>query len=236
MLRTWLRWRAQWMPSSLGRLRSRRANGLRARSSRLPRRGGGALNTTVTEPTAGSYLTVYPSDASKPVASNLNFGPGQTVPNLVIVRVGADGKVNVYNAVGQVHVIFDVVGWYGGAGGGRLFHSLPPARIVDTRLGLGSGQLGHNRSAGISVTAVGGVPASAKDVVLNATVTEGTGASYITIWPSDATRPTASSLNFAPGQTVANLVMVKVPPNGSVNVYNAVGQVHLVWDVVGYFE
>ena len=195
-----------------------------------------ALNTTVTEPTAGSYLTVYPSDATKPVASNLNFGPGQTVPNLVIVGVGADGKVNVYNAVGQVHVIFDVVGWYGGAGGGLLFHSLPPARIVDTRLGLGSGQLGHNRSAGISVTAVGGVPASAKGVVLNATVTEGTGASYITIWPSDATRPTASSLNFAPGQTVANLVMVKVPPNGSVNVYNAVGQVHLVWDVVGYFE
>jgi len=34
------------------------------------------------------------------------------VPNLVMVKVGPDGKVNVYNAVGQVHVIFDVVGYF----------------------------------------------------------------------------------------------------------------------------
>ena len=48
-----------------------------------------------------------------PTASNLNFGPGQTVPNLVIVKVGTNGNVKIYNAVGSVHVIFDVAGWYG---------------------------------------------------------------------------------------------------------------------------
>ena len=72
------------------------------------------LNTTVTEPTSGSYLTVFPSeDLTPPTASNLNFGPGQTVPNLVIVKVGTNGNVKIYNAVGAVHVIFDVAGWYG---------------------------------------------------------------------------------------------------------------------------
>jgi hypothetical protein len=204
------------------------------------------VNTTVTEPTAGSYLTVYPTGVTQPLASNLNFGPGQTVPNLVIVKVGAggaaDGKVNVYNAVGQVHVIFDVVGWYGGAGAdGTLFHSLSPARIMDTRINLGwFGALGHNGTATVDVTGVGGVPDGAKAVVVNATVTQPTGGSFLTVWPSNATRPNASNLNFGLGQTVPNLVMVKVPTTGPtagrVNVYNAVGQVHVIFDVVGYFE
>jgi hypothetical protein len=201
------------------------------------------VNATVTEPTAGSFLTVWPADAAKPNASNLNFGPGQTVPNLVIVRVGAggaaDGKVNIYNAAGQVHVIFDVVGWYGDPSvmGSTVFRSLSPTRIVDTRLGVGwGGALGHNGTAGVDVT-VGSVPSSAKAVIVNATVTEPTAGSFLTVYPFDAPqRPTASNLNFGPGQTVPNLVMVKVPPNGFVNVYNAVGQVHVIFDVVGYFE
>jgi hypothetical protein len=197
------------------------------------------MNATVTEPTAGSYLTVFPSDATQPVASNLNFGPGQTVPNLVTVKVGADSKVKVYNAVGSTHVIFDIVGWYGGAGtDGTLFRSLSPARILDTRTGLGyPGKLGHNGTAGVDVTGVGGVPNGAKAIVVNTTVTEATAGSFLTVYPSDASqRPTASNLNFGPGQTVPNLVMVKVPPNGIVNVYNAAGQVHVIFDVVGYFQ
>ena len=196
------------------------------------------LNVTVTEATAASYLTVYPSNAARPLASNLNFGPGQTVPNLVIVKVGPDGKVKLYNCCGQTHVIFDVMGWYGGLGAdGTLFRSLSPARIMDTRTNLGwPGKVGHNGTATVNVVNIGGVPASAKAVVVNTTVTEPTAASYLTVWPSGATQPTASNLNFGAGQTVPNLVMVKVGPDGKVNVYNAVGQVHVIFDVVGYFE
>jgi len=195
------------------------------------------LNVTVTEPSAASYLTVYPTGVPRSTASNLNFGPGQTVPNLVVVKVGDFGKVSAYNCCAFTHVIFDVVGWYGGAGTqGTLFRSLSPARILDTRLGIGwGGKLGIG-TANVDVTGVGGVPEGAKAVVLNATVTDATEAGYITVYPSDAARPNASNLNFAPGQTVPNLVMVKVPPNGIVNVYNAAGQVHVIFDVVGYFE
>ena len=52
------------------------------------------------------------SVSPQPTASNLNFVPGQTVANLVMVKVGTDGKVKIYNAAGQVHVIFDVVGYF----------------------------------------------------------------------------------------------------------------------------
>ena len=62
------------------------------------------------------------------------LSPGQDVPNLVIVKVGAaDGSVKVYNDSGSTHVIFDVVGWYGASG--DLFHPVSPARILDTRFG-----------------------------------------------------------------------------------------------------
>ncbi len=43
-----------------------------------------------------------------------NFVAGQTVPNLVVAKVGADGKVAVYNNTGSTHVVLDVVGWYPG--------------------------------------------------------------------------------------------------------------------------
>jgi hypothetical protein len=37
---------------------------------------------------------------------------GQTVPNLVVVKLGANGMVDVYNLAGSTDVVIDVVGWY----------------------------------------------------------------------------------------------------------------------------
>jgi serine protease len=70
------------------------------------------LNVTVTNPTAGSYLTVWPDGNGQPLASDLNFGKGQTRANLVVVKVGANGKVDLSNLAGSTDVIIDVVGWY----------------------------------------------------------------------------------------------------------------------------
>jgi hypothetical protein len=70
------------------------------------------LNVTVTNPTAASYLTAYPSGASQPPTSDLNVTPGATVTNLVVAAVGADGKVVVYSAAGAIDLIIDVEGWY----------------------------------------------------------------------------------------------------------------------------
>jgi hypothetical protein len=71
------------------------------------------LNVTVTDTTSAGYLTLYPSDAtSQPLASDLNWTAGLTVPNLVVVKLGADGKVAIFNGAGSTDVIVDVVGWY----------------------------------------------------------------------------------------------------------------------------
>jgi len=75
------------------------------------------LNVTVTDTTGPSYLTVYPGDAAWPGTSDLNWVPGETVPNLVVVRLGrsgtsAAGTINIYNHIGSTSVVVDIVGWY----------------------------------------------------------------------------------------------------------------------------
>ena len=47
--------------------------------------GAVALNVTAVLPSTASFLTVFPQGVSRPLASNLNFSVGQTVPNMVIV-------------------------------------------------------------------------------------------------------------------------------------------------------
>jgi hypothetical protein len=69
-------------------------------------------NLTVTDTSGSSYLTAWPDLATRPTASDLNWVAGQTVPNLVVVGLGSDGKLDLYNAVGSTDVILDVVGYY----------------------------------------------------------------------------------------------------------------------------
>jgi hypothetical protein len=82
-------------------------------STGAPPPTGAVLNITVTNTTSAGYLTVWPDGSTQPLASDLNWTAGLTVPNLVVVRLSAGGKIAIYNAFGCSEVIADVVGWYG---------------------------------------------------------------------------------------------------------------------------
>ncbi len=69
------------------------------------------MNLTAVTPTSGGYLTVAPAGQPLPVVSSLNFRATFNVPNLVLIRVGAGGSINIYNPAGQTHIIADVVGY-----------------------------------------------------------------------------------------------------------------------------
>jgi hypothetical protein len=216
------------------------------------------LNVTVTNPSARSFLTVYPSDAGRPLASNINFVKGQTVPNRVIVAVSASpgGKVSFYNQSGTVDVIADVGGWFTDSSNpsatGSEFVGVTPARIVDTRDGTGlvnglgglgptpSTRLGPAEGLAFQVAGQGGIPAMSavnppSAVVANVTVTHPTATGYITVWPDGSSRPLASDLNWVAGKTVPNLVVVALGSSGMADLYNAVGCTDVIVDVVGYY-
>ena len=70
------------------------------------------LNVTATNPSAASFLTVYPG-STRPTASDLNFVASQTIPNLVVATLSSSGLVTIYNNTGSTDVVVDLVGWFG---------------------------------------------------------------------------------------------------------------------------
>ena len=194
------------------------------------------LNVTVTEPSASSFLTVYPSDQARPLASNLNFVAGATVPNLVIAKLSATGRVRMYNNAGSAHVIADVMGWFPV---GSSYQAQSPVRILDTRSGVGApaARVGPNSDIDVQVAGVAGVPPSGVTaVVLNVTATEPSAAGWVAVYPSQSSVPSASSLNFVPAQTIANVVITGLGPDGKVRLHNNAGTVDLLADVQGWFS
>ena len=74
---------------------------------------GVSANVTAVNGTASSFLTVFPADADRPFASNLNWITGAApVPNKVDVKLSTTGKVAIYNLAGTVDVVVDIVGYF----------------------------------------------------------------------------------------------------------------------------
>ena len=99
----------------------------------IPASGVSAVLLNVTAVGAGApgpgFISVIPKPArvgdvfndqgsygAFPNTSNLNLDSADPTPNLVLARVGAGGKIRLYNYLGPTHVIADVAGWFGTGG------------------------------------------------------------------------------------------------------------------------
>jgi hypothetical protein len=200
------------------------------------------LNVTVTRETAPGFLTVWPAGQTRPTASNINFGPNETIPNLVTVRVGANGKVDFFNSAGFVDVFADVAGYYtDGRTAGSTFVAVPPTRILDTHSNGGPILAGTSRLLPIT----GGlvpvqVPNDATGIVVNVTVVGPTAPGFLTVYPADQPLPLSSNLNFSAKETIPNLVSVRLGKVGAgpiegIKLFNSAGFVRAIVDLEGYF-
>ena len=127
------------------------------------------------------------------------------------------------------------------------FIAVTPVRVVDSRVPLGlAGALVAAQPTLVQVTGsvatVSGtttvVPTGATAVVANVTAVNSSSSGFVSVRPGDATGvPSTSSLNFTPGQIVANEFTVQLATTGDVQVYfgGGSGTVDLVIDVVGYY-
>lgn len=210
-------------------------------SGRVPSTGVTAvvLNVTATDPTAASFVTVYPDRTPVPSVSNLNMTAGQTVPNLVTVPVGADGAVRLLNHSGSTDLIADIAGYYVSGSSGSRFVASGPTRVLDTRYGTGAPKaaVGPGGDIALKVTGTGGVVSdpAATAVVLNVTVTAPSTWSNLTVYPGGTTAPGVSNLNYKPGQVISNLVVARVGSDGTVHFTNHSGTVQVIADLAGYF-
>ena len=195
---------------------------------------GVVVNLTGTGTTAPTFVTAYPADApSLPNASNLNLVAGQTRPNLVMLRVSPQGRIKLFNAVGSVDLIVDLMATFT-AGTmdelptGRVVALDAPLRIVDTR---GTSPLAGpgTRVQAVPALPTGGVSGSIAGLVMNVTATRATAGTFLTVYPPPTVTGT-SNLNLVPGEDVPNLVVTGVA-GGQVGVYNAAGLVDYIFDV-----
>lgn len=188
------------------------------------------LNVTAVDPQWAGYLTVRPESGSKPSSSNVNYGKHRTVANQVVSKVGSDGRVRIYSSADS-DVVVDVAGYYSST---QMMTPLSPARLLDTRSGLGaSGQVAPGARVDVPVLGRGGVPTNAAAVVLNVTAVEPTSSGYATVWPAGGSQPSTSNLNYAQNDVVAGLVVAKVGAGGKVSVGTS-ARSDLVADVLGW--
>src|SRR5205823_13833953 len=133
-----------------------------------------AINLTATQPAGPGYLTAYPCGGDVPLVSNVNFGPGETVPNSAIVPIGANRSICFF-ANTPTHVIVDLAGSFSSAG--TSLTPVVPNRLLDTRNGTGGwiGLLGNGQTINLTVGGKAGVPTNTTAVVLNVTVADAAG-------------------------------------------------------------
>jgi hypothetical protein len=183
--------------------------------------GAAILNVTAVAGAQAGFVTVYRCGDPLPSTSNVNFGPGGIVPNLVVAQPDASGAVCLF-ANQPTYLVVDLFG--GLTASAVSLHA--PVRSIDTR------NTGVEPGAATVVSAPTGAPPGTTGVLLNLTTTQPANSGFLTAFPCDANRPPTSNLNDVPQQTVANFATVKPDATGNICVFTS-SVAHVIVDVMG---
>jgi uncharacterized delta-60 repeat protein len=188
------------------------------------------VNLTSTDAVSPGYVTAGTCGVLRPgpqAASNANFRAGQDASNSAVVAVDTRGEFCIYNSA-AVHLIVDVQADLN-LTTGRSLSPTDPVRYLDTR--------NKTRPAAGQIVKVTTAQQGRSAVLVNLTMTDATGAGYITADKCSALKPGAqikSNGNFRPDQDVANTALVNLDPDGSFCIV-ASAPVHVLADIIGAY-
>jgi PKD domain len=204
-----------------------------------PDPAGGPLAITPSDPITSSWTTdgsigTYEylfGDGTLPVVTSATtvghtFSTAGEYP--VTVIASADGFPSGYSTTTHSTVVV-----------GADYTPVTPTRILDTRNGIGAPKAAVAAGGDLTLTIppVGGVSASALSAIaLNVTVTGPTAGGSLTVFTQSGAGASTSNIDFAAGQTIANLVTIK-PVNGTITIQNnSKGTVQVIGDLDGYYS
>jgi hypothetical protein len=150
------------------------------------------------------------------LASNNNYGVGQTIPNFAVVRSDQSGDICVFTLASS-HLIWDQVAET------TAFAASNATRVLDTR---NTGKVAAGGTVRIHVSDTPGAT-----VLGNLTVTQPDGNGFTTAYPCADGRPLASNNNYGVGQTIPNFAVVRSDQSGDICVFTLASS-HLIWDQV----
>ena len=181
-----------------------------------------AINVTAASPAAAGYLTVWPCDAERPVASSVNFLAGQNRGAQATTLLRQPDRALCVFSNTSTDIIVDLQGVFVPTGALR-FEPITPDRRLDTR--------NTGRAATIPIAA----PAGAQAIAATLTVTGGSSAGFLTAYPCASTPPVVSNVNWEAGETVAGAVFVPVADDGTFCVFTST-PTDVIVDITGVFS
>jgi hypothetical protein len=108
-----------------------------------------------------------------------------------------------------------------------------PCRVVDTR---DSSPLASAATRNVTFAGICGIPAEAKAVVANVTAVAPVAGGFLAVYPTGATWPGNSTMNYRAGKTRANNAIIILSNDGRATVLNSGATQHFIIDVTGYFQ
>jgi hypothetical protein len=217
---------------------------------------GGAGSFSVGTQTGCATATLV--DDSWIHISSTNLSGGGNITYTVDPNTGSSGRASV---VGITNSTGTLVGTYpitqagvAASTAGLTFVSLPPCRVMETRLGQNIGvqtgsfgppslNAGETRTLNMLQQTACSMPAAAKAYVVNATLIPHVpgNTNNVTIYPADEVRPRYSTIGGPDGNIVANGAIIRAgaAPNGTagvgaINVFST-DPADLLIDIAGYF-
>jgi len=179
---------------------------------------GNATTVFPNAPLGFGYLTIYPSDATRPTVASSNYGNNDIINGPFAVKLGADGKFKVFT-FSTTHLVIDISGYYSASpndanGAGLLFNPLPtPMRLLETRNIPGFPLVGCYKPQAPIAGGVGGIrtqqvwgtcsdqpitiPNTSQAIVGNVTAINPVGAGFGTFFPGNVgIAPTVATTNY----------------------------------------
>jgi hypothetical protein len=139
---------------------------------------------------------------------------------LTIAAWGGGVDSTATPATGQVTVI-----------SGDTYQPLAQARVFSS----GSAPLVAGVDRDVQVSGLGGVPVGADAVLVNVEVQNPSSAGYVRVTPGGTSSSTAVQ-QFVKGQTISNLVAVKLSASGKIRLHVSAGSATVFADVAGYYK
>lgn len=201
-------------------------------------------NATTVGPTAQGNLVLFRSDVARPPITSGNYESGQTLNSPFLTALSPSGQLKIYTSA-QTDLVIDILGYYSldgtdtTSGVGLLYSSLTPIRLLDTRVGqsactmpgapmMGGTEYWQAAAGNCTIASV------AKAIVGNATTVSPQANGFLTLWPSDASRPFIATSNYALGINFNRYFTVGLGSDGGFRRY-AFSTTDLVIDVSGYY-
>jgi hypothetical protein len=201
-----------------------------------------AINVAAVDESSGGFLTAFADGTTMPATSNLDYAADTTIANLMIVPVGADGEIDIFNnSSGTTHLVADVSGYFtsdASAAGDTTYKPVTPIRVLDTRNGTGApeAKLAGGGTLSVQIGGANGIPSGIAAVAINITTVNASGTGgFLTDYADGTTAPGVSNLQFGT-LPISEMAIVPAGADGKIDIHNSgSSSTDVVGDVSGYF-